>query len=93
MIHNYMATLVNNTLADELASNPHKYTGVCQCPHCLAYIKACALNALSPYYVTTLAGEVFGEYASKEKQNRAEVLVAIGRGIDELQNAGLHSGR
>lgn len=91
MISNYMETIVANTLEDELKSNPQKYTDVCRCPECMAIAKCVALNNLPPFYVTSLAGEVFGEYGLKEQQNRSDVLVAIGRGLDELQRLAPHS--
>lgn len=92
MIYNYMETLVDQILLDEVQDNAHKYGGLCKCPSCLARIKTVALNNLPPFYVSSMAGKVFGEFESKEQKNRAEVLVAIGRGIEEVQRTGPHQG-
>lgn len=80
-----MQTLVDKVLADELAASPEKYVDICQCPYCLAAVKAAALNELKPFYVTTVAGEVFGEYRHKELQNLSDVLVAVAKGVEALR--------
>lgn len=90
MVQNYMETLVTEMLSEELAANPHKYTDVCQCPVCLARIRAVALNNLDPFYVTTAAGEVFGEYASRENQNLSDIMASIGKGIAALAQNPAH---
>lgn len=90
MVYNYMEQLVAKALADELAGSPEKYTDVCQCPSCRAFVVAGALNALPPFYVTTLAGKVHGEYQSKDLQNLSDVMVAIGKSIQALQQAKRH---
>lgn len=91
MVQNYMETLVNNVLSAELAENPEKYADICQCPACLADVKCVALNSLPPYYITTLAGEVYGEYESKDLQKLSDVLVAVAKGIEAVRAAGAHS--
>lgn len=83
MVKNYMEILVHDTLQKELAENASKYTSLCQCPACLANAKAVALNSLKPFYVTCIAGTVYGEYHSKEYQNLSDVLVAVVQGIEE----------
>lgn len=90
MVQNYMETLVDNALKSEFRDHPDKYVSVCKCPSCIAYIKATALNDLAPFYVTSLAGEVFGEYQNKGLQQMAEVLVAIGKGMDALERLDPH---
>lgn len=87
MVHNYMETLVSTALKNELAENPEKYTDVCQSPRCIAFIEAVALNHLKPFYVTGVAGTAFGEFKSKEYQHMSDVMVAIGKGIEELKRA------
>ncbi len=84
MVQNYMETLVDNVLTDEFASHPEKYQAICKCSRCISIIKSAALNNLKPFYVTSLTGEVFGEFQYKAKQHMTDVLVAVGRGIDEL---------
>lgn len=84
MIHNYTETLISDLLQAEYKDHVEKYLDVCKCPACQSYIKAIALNILPPYYYTSLAGKVFGEYGSKDQQNRSDILVAIGRGMEEL---------
>ncbi len=91
MVHNYMETLVKDMLNEELAANPQKYTDICQCPLCLARIKTTALNNLNTFYITTMAGEVYGEYASRENQNLSDIMAAIGKGIAALTANPIHS--
>ncbi len=91
MVQNYMETLVSKALKAELKDNAHKYMDVCQCPSCIAAIEVIALNRLKPFYVTTIAGEVYGEYQSKEAQSTSDVMVALGMGIEELKRKGPHS--
>lgn len=91
MIHNYMETLVDEMLRDELADNAYKYTGLCQCPACLAHIKAVALNSLPPFYTTGTTGQVFGEYQSRESQNLSDIMAAIGKGVAEVERLPPHS--
>ncbi len=93
MVHNFMETLVDNALKSELTYKAEKYTDICQCPVCITYIKCVALNNLSPFYVTGKAGEIFGQYKSKELQVMSDVMVAIGHGIDALQKSGPHCNR
>ena len=90
MVQNYMETLVTKALNKELTDHPEKYTDLCQCPSCLALVKATALHQLDPFYVTCVAGEVYGEYLSKENQSQSDVMVAIGRGIDTAVREGHH---
>lgn len=91
MVQNYMETMVQDILEKELKENAHKYVGLCQCPTCKALIQAVALNNLDPFYITTTAGEVYGEYRMKEQQKYSDVLVAIGLGIDALQKRSPHT--
>lgn len=91
MVHNYMETLVKEMLMEEISANPHKYTNVCQCSHCLVQIQAVALNHLSPFYVTGTTGQVFGEYQSRESQNLSDIMAAIGHGFAHLANLPAHT--
>lgn len=90
MVHNYMETLVTNALNSEFRDNPEKYVDVCHCPSCVAIIKAQALNYLAPFYVTGTAGEVYGEYRSKDLQRLSDVMVALGKGIEVLNTLDVH---
>ena len=90
MVKNYMETLVEDTLQKELSENSNQYPGLCLCPSCIAAIQASALNHLKPFYVTCIAGEVFGEYHSKELQNLSDVLVAVVNGIQEVLQTSEH---
>ncbi len=67
----------------ELTDHPEKYYRLCKCPACIAAVQAAALNHLKPFYVTGMAGEVFGEYRNKELQNYSDVLVAVAKGMEE----------
>ena len=84
LVQNYMETLVDDMLREELAENPHKYANMCQCPLCIARIEATALNALPTKYVTGTTGKVFGEYESRGPQNTSDIMAAIGKGIAEV---------
>jgi len=48
------------------------------------------LNHLSPFYVTTVTGEIYGEYRHKEIQNLSDVMVAVAKGIEALRAAPVH---
>lgn len=85
MVKNYRQDQVEKVLQDELADHAEKYQDLCQCPACLAAVQAAALNHLKPFYVTGLAGEVFGEYQGKELQNYSDVLVAVAKGVEETR--------
>lgn len=85
MVHNYIETLVKEALQRELSENAHKYGDVCQCAACLAQIQVRALNKLDPFYITGLAGEVYGEFRSRELQRMSEVMVAIVTSIKEVR--------
>ena len=82
MIKNYMEDLVDSHLKDILEDNKAGYADVCKCEECISAIEAYALNRLKTLYVTTKAGEVYGEYGSRELQERADILkmlaIAIG---------------
>ena len=84
MVKNYMEKLVDDTLKKELLDNRDSYPLICLCPDCILEIKATALNSLTPFYVTCVAGEVFGEYRSKDIQNLSDVVVAVTKGIEHL---------
>lgn len=90
MVQNYMESQVREGLTRELNENPHKYTDLCRCPSCMATIQAVALNNLPPFYVTGVAGEVYGEYRNKDLQNYSDILVAIARGIEEVRLGNPH---
>lgn len=90
MVKNYIETLVDSALKKELAENTEKYPQLCRCPSCLAAVKAAALNKLQPFYVTCIAGEVYGEYRGKELQNMSDVLVAVVKGIEEVSRSNPH---
>ena len=85
MVKNYMEEPVAEMLDTELRENPGKYSNLCQCPACVAAVKAASLNHLKPFYVTCVAGKVFGEYRHKEIQNYSDVLVAIAKGMEETK--------
>ncbi|MDL2252574.1 late competence development ComFB family protein [Ruminococcaceae bacterium OttesenSCG-928-I18] len=83
MVKNYMQEQVAVMLEEELEDHGEKYKELCQCPACIAAVQAAALNHLPPFYVTCVAGEVFGEYRNKELQNYSDILVAIAKGVEE----------
>lgn len=81
MVKNYMETLVQTALFKELDENPEKYPGMCRCSACIATAMAFALNNLKPFYITCIAGEVYGQYHGKEIQNLSDILVAVINGV------------
>lgn len=84
MVKNYMETLVADALQKELRDFPEKYTGLCHCPECITAVEVIALNELTPFYVTCVAGEVYGEYHNKALQMQSDVMVAVSKGIGEV---------
>ena len=93
MVQNYMESLVAEALKTELVDHAAKYQSVCTCPQCLARIQAVALNHLDPFYVTCIAGEVYGEYRSREAEHMSQVMVALGKGFDDVARHPLHPKR
>ncbi len=75
---NYVEVIVDEVIMD-LVSNEEKTFFACTCEFCMDNIKAMALNRLKPFYVTCKVGEVFGNFQSKEVQNRVDVLAEIVR--------------
>lgn len=90
MIVNYMESMVDTVLKNEFTLSPEKYTDICRCDSCIAFIKATALNNLTPFYVTSVTGEIYGEYRHKEIQNLSDVMVAVAKGIEALRAAPSH---
>lgn len=91
VISNYMETMVNKVLMEELRDHAANYTELCLCPSCIACAKATALNLLPPFYVTSAAGEVFGEYRHKELQHLSDVVVAMAKGLEALRSLPPHN--
>lgn len=84
MVKNHIESLVNDVLKNELVDHPDQYRDICLSPPCIMRIKTTALNLLKPFYVTCIAGEVYGEYHGKDSQNLSDVAVAVAKGIEEL---------
>lgn len=87
MVQNYMETLVREALQRELAENAHNYPDLCLCPACLVQIQVHALNHLDPFYITCVAGEVYGEFRSREVRRMSEVMVSVTRAIEEVRSS------
>ncbi len=91
MVKNYMESLVEDTLQKELESKAEQYADLCRCGGCIASIQVTALNMLRPFYVTCIAGEVYGEYHSKDIQHNSDVVSAVTRGIEQALYTGPHA--
>ena len=72
-VHNYMENEVD-VLLKELLKN---YSDVCQCEHCLADIKALALNELKPHYVVTHKGELYTKLNEFSQQFEVDIYKAL----------------
>lgn len=83
MVQNYMEIVVSELLQTELNANAHKYDTLCLCPLCLASIQCTALNMLKPFYTTSITGNVYGEFQSRESQHTSDIMAAIGKGISQ----------
>jgi len=59
---------VTQTLVEEKAEKYIRMFGVCDCPRCLADVKALALNNLPPKYVVMRAGEMVPRITVYEAQ-------------------------
>lgn len=82
MIRNHMETIVEEMMRTLLRDNANRYAMVCGCSSCMAYAQATALNLLPPFYITGVAGEVYGEY--HEAKNRLTLQTAIAKGLEQL---------
>lgn len=84
MVKNQVEAIVEKALFKELKENAQRYSGLCTCPSCLAAIQAASLNYLEPFYITCVAGQVFGEFRSQEIQHYSDIHVAISKGIEDV---------
>ncbi|MEG0692616.1 MAG: late competence development ComFB family protein [Oscillospiraceae bacterium] len=78
MVKNYTEVIVDY-LINDLILNEEKNFFACTCDACMDNIRAITLNALKPFYITCKVGEVFGDFQSKEIQNRVDVLTEVVR--------------
>lgn len=81
-LHNYMLELVNTMLPKFLRDNAEKYGEIVTRPEIIVKIKENALNILPPMYITTKAGEVYGEYNTREMQKQADITMAFSKAVD-----------
>jgi len=63
-----------HVLLKELLNN---YPDVCQCEHCIADIKALALNELEPHYVVTNKGELYTKLNELSQQFEVDIYKAL----------------
>lgn len=76
MIKNYMETLVEQNLTTLLKTDP-QYKNICTCNQCMDDIRAKALNKLPPMYITCKKGEIYGEFHSRDVQNKTDITAAV----------------
>ena len=85
-VHNYMENAVDILLKDILRN----YSDVCQCEHCLADIKALALNELAPHYVVTHKGELFTKLNAFDQQFEVDIYKALIQAIKKVKERPHH---
>lgn len=85
-VHNYMENEVD-VLLKELLKN---YSDVCQCEHCLADIKALALNELKPHYVVTHKGELYTKLNELSQQFEVDIYKALIDAIKKVKEKPHH---
>lgn len=81
-----MEIVVSHLLPNILKGNPE----VCSCKKCEADIKAIALNHLPPKYIATESGEVYSKINALSIQFEADVVNAITKAIEKVQNSPRH---
>ncbi|QSX06337.1 late competence development ComFB family protein [Sedimentibacter sp. zth1] len=81
MIKNYMEVMVAEILTD-LLNNNKAYKDICKCEVCIDDMMAKALNNITPFYITSKKGKIYGEYFIKEKQNIAHLITEVVKAID-----------
>lgn len=82
MVWNYMESVVDEYLKEELEKYPEKYLDIICDSKKLARIKIITLNQVKPFYVTTKTGEVYGFSTYKIPQQKADIMVEIAKAID-----------
>ncbi|MDR1603256.1 MAG: late competence development ComFB family protein [Gracilibacteraceae bacterium] len=60
--------------------------GACNCPRCVADIRAYALNQLPPRYVVSSAGNAFARARAMSVQAKADIISAITTGINIVKS-------
>jgi hypothetical protein len=81
---------VMQVLVDENADKYVKMFGLCQCPHCMADVKALALNNLQPKYVVMEHGHVVPRISVYEGRYQAAVTAQILRACTTVMEQPRH---
>lgn len=62
----------------------------CKCNECRQDMLAYALNSVSPKYVNSAKGELFGRIDSSKMQNSVDIDIAIARAINVVSSSPKH---
>jgi competence protein ComFB len=81
---------VMQVLVDENAEKYVKMFGLCECPHCMADVKALALNNLQPKYVVMENGHVVPRISVYEGRYQAAVTAQILRACTTVMEQPRH---
>jgi hypothetical protein len=81
---------VMQVLVDENADKYVKMFGLCRCPHCMADVKALALNNLQPKYVVMENGHVVPRISVYEGRYQAAVTAQILRACTTVMEQPRH---
>lgn len=85
-LKNYMEVSVEHYLPNLLRAFPD----ICTCEHCLADIKALALNNLKPHYVVTRKGEIYSKIGEMNLQYETDILKALIDAINIVSKSPRH---
>jgi pyruvate/2-oxoglutarate dehydrogenase complex dihydrolipoamide acyltransferase (E2) component len=82
---------VMQVLVDENTERYMKMYGLCECPHCVADVKALALNNLPPKYVVMEAGHVVPRISVYEGRFQTAVTAQILRACQTVMDQPRHN--
>ena len=73
----YLRNTVEETVLRETGKLLNNIEDICRCDRCFSDVCAIVLNDISPKYVTTVSGEVFGKASSLNMMGMSEITVKI----------------
>lgn len=89
MIKNYMEQLVNEVINDLVKSKGENFF-CCNCSSCIDKIRVYTLNQITPFYVTSKTGEVYGTFSNKAVQKKADILSYVLKANEIVSNKKNH---
>ncbi|MBP2635084.1 MAG: Late competence development protein ComFB [Firmicutes bacterium] len=88
-LKNYMEDLVWQRLDEVLINDPE----TCNCEKCRYDIVSLALNSLPPRYIVTPAGEAYTKTKALESQFNIDIITAITKAFQVVQNNPRHDSK